>query len=178
MDRFLEERGYDGLTPYHADRIFRQNMLTAYSVGHYQQMTDPDVMGRRRYWQYQTAGDGHVRESHAAMDGRVFPADSPVWDIWYPPNGFGCRCMVVSRTEEQVRRMGLTVEQALPDTSNMATGETEALLPDPKFRTNPAKAEWRPDLAAFPPVLRKLYQEQQKARKANPDRPAGNSSPG
>ena len=41
MDRFLEERGYDGLTPYHADRIFRQNMLTAYSVGHYQQMTDP-----------------------------------------------------------------------------------------------------------------------------------------
>ena len=91
MDRFLEERGYDGLTPYHADRIFRQNMLTAYSVGHYQQMTDPDVMGRRRYWQYQTAGDGHVRESHAAMDGRVFPADSPVWDIWYPPNGFGCR---------------------------------------------------------------------------------------
>jgi hypothetical protein len=73
--------------------------------------------------------------------------------------------------------MGLTVEQALPDTSNMATGETEALLPDPKFRTNPAKAEWRPDLAAFPPVLRKLYQEQQKARKANPDRPAGNSAP-
>ncbi|MFQ7874045.1 phage minor head protein [Enterocloster sp.] len=70
MDRFLEERGYDGLTPYHADRIFRQNMLTAYSVGHYQQMTDPDVMGRRRYWQYQTAGDRHVRESHAAMDGR------------------------------------------------------------------------------------------------------------
>ncbi|MFR3923520.1 MAG: phage minor head protein, partial [Dysosmobacter welbionis] len=125
MDRFLEERGYDGLTPYHADRIFRQNMLTAYSVGHYQQMTDPDVMGRRRYGQYQTAGDRHVRESHAAMDGRVFPADSPVWDIWYPPNGFGCRCMVVSRTEEQVRRMGLTVEQTLPDTSNPATGETD-----------------------------------------------------
>lgn len=51
MDRFLEERGYEGLTPYHADRIFRQNMLTAYSVGHYQQMTDPDVTG----------GDGSTR---------------------------------------------------------------------------------------------------------------------
>ena len=47
MDRFLEERGYDGLTPYHADRIFRQNMLTAYSVGHYQPDDGPDVMGRR-----------------------------------------------------------------------------------------------------------------------------------
>lgn len=58
--------------------------------------------------------------------------------------------------------MGLTVEQTLPDTSNPATGETEALLPDPKFRTNPAKAEWKPDLAAFPPVLRKLYGEEQR----------------
>lgn len=42
--------------------------------------------------------------------------------------------------------MGLTVEQTLPDTSNRPQ-ETEALLPDPKFRTNPAKAEWKPDLA-------------------------------
>ena len=72
MNQFLEEQGYDGITPYHADLIFRQNMQTAYSVGHYQQMTDPDVMERRKYWQYQTAGDGHVRESHQVMDGRGF----------------------------------------------------------------------------------------------------------
>lgn len=89
MDQFLEEQGYDGITPYHADTIFRQNMQTAYNVGHYQQMTDPDVMQHRKYWQYQTAGDGHVRESHQMMDGKVYPADSKVWDTWYPPNGFG-----------------------------------------------------------------------------------------
>ncbi|MFR3751464.1 MAG: hypothetical protein ACLTW9_02350 [Enterocloster sp.] len=62
-----------------------------------------------------------------------------MWDIWYPPNGFGCRCMVVSRTEEQVRRMGLTVEQALPDTSNMATGETEALHAGPEVPDEPGE---------------------------------------
>ena len=62
MNSFLEEHGYDALTPYHADMIFRQNIQTAYNVGHYQQMTDPDVMERRNYWQYQTAGDSHVRE--------------------------------------------------------------------------------------------------------------------
>ena len=162
MNRFLEDQGYDGLTPYHADRIFRQNMLTAYSVGHYQQMTDPDVMGRRKYWQYQTAGDGHVRESHAAMDGKVFPADSPIWDVWYPPNGFGCLCAVVSRTEAQVRRMGLTVEETIPNAYNMETGEVEALLPDPRFRTNPAKAVWKPDMAGFPEALRKIYKEKHK----------------
>lgn len=164
MNLFLEEQGYDGLTPYHADRIFRQNMLTAYSVGHYQQMTDPDVLERRKYWQYQTAGDGHVRDSHAAMDGRVFPADSPVWDVWYPPNGFGCRCSVVSRTERQIQRMGLKVEETIPNAYNMDSGEIEALLPDPKFRTNPAKAEWKPDMAGFPEALKKIYQEKHKAK--------------
>ena len=164
MNHFLEEQGYDGLTPYHADQIFRQNMLTAYSVGHYQQMTDPDVLERRKYWQYQTAGDGHVRESHAAMDGRVFPADSSIWDVWYPPNGFGCRCSVVSRTERQVQRMGLKVEKTIPNAYNMATGAIEALLPDPKFRTNPAKAQWKPDMAGFPEALRKIYTAKHKAK--------------
>lgn len=164
MNQFLEEQGYDGLTPYHADLIFRQNMQTAYSVGHYQQMTDPDVMARRKYWQYQTAGDGHVRESHQVMDGRVFPADSPVWDVWYPPNGFGCRCTVVSRTEEQVKRMGLKVEELVPSVMNMDTGEIEAATPDPKFRTNPAKAVWTPDMTGFPASLKKIYREKHRAQ--------------
>ena len=84
-------------------------------------MTDPDVLERRKYWQYQTAGDSHVRETHMAMDGRVFPADSKVWDTWYPPNGFGCRCTVVSRTEEQVKRMGLQVENDMPKAVDLET---------------------------------------------------------
>lgn len=164
MNQFLEEQGYDGLTPYHADMIFRQNMQTAYNVGHYRQMTDPDVMERRKYWQYQTAGDSHVRETHMAMDGRVFPADSKVWNTWYPPNGFGCRCTVVSRTEEQVKRMGLQVEKDMPKAVDLETGEIVDALPDPKFRTNPAKTEWKPDLSGFPEALRKLYQDHQKEK--------------
>lgn len=162
MNSFLEEQGYDGLLPYHADMIFRQNMQTAYSVGHYQQMTDPDVMARRKYWQYQTAGDNHVRESHQAMDGKVYPADSSVWDVWYPPNGFGCRCIVVSRTEEQVKRMGLEVEELLPNMINPNTGEIEAAIPDKGFRTNPAKSQWKPDMAGFPEPLKRIYQERHK----------------
>lgn len=164
MNRFLEDQGYDGMTPYHADMIFRQNMQTAYNVGHYQQMTDADVLERRPYWEYQTAGDGHVRDSHAAMDGKVFRADSPIWDVWYPPNGFGCRCNVVSRTERQLKRMGLSVDETIPNTVNMDTGEIEALLPDPRFRTNPAKAEWKPDMAGFPEALKQIYREKQKGK--------------
>lgn len=53
------------------------------------------------YWQYLTMGDENVRESHAALDGIVMPADSPFWDAHYPPWEWGCRCMVapVSRDE-------------------------------------------------------------------------------
>ena len=107
MGRFLEEHGYGGISPWQSDNIFRTNMQAAFNAGHYKSMTDEAAMKLRPYWRYRTAGDGHVRESHAIMEGRVYRADDPIWDIWYPPNGFRCRCMVVSLSEKQAERMGL-----------------------------------------------------------------------
>jgi SPP1 gp7 family putative phage head morphogenesis protein len=43
---------------------------------------------------YITAGDERVRDSHAALDGKIYPIDHPFWDTYYPPNGWGCRCTV------------------------------------------------------------------------------------
>jgi SPP1 gp7 family putative phage head morphogenesis protein len=43
---------------------------------------------------YVTAGDERVRASHAALDGRIEPINSPFWDKYYPPNDWGCRCYV------------------------------------------------------------------------------------
>ncbi|MFQ9035220.1 phage minor head protein [Hungatella sp.] len=77
MNSFLEEKGYEGVTPFQADNIFRTNTQTAYQVGHYEQMTDPGVLKLRPFWQYDAVNDRHTRPSHLAMDGRVFPADSP-----------------------------------------------------------------------------------------------------
>ena len=105
MNRFLEEHGYEGINPWKCDNIFRTNMQTALNAGHYKSMTDETTMKLRPYWRYRTAGDGHVRESHAVMEGRVYRADDPIWDVWYPPNGFRCRCMVVSLSKKQVERM-------------------------------------------------------------------------
>ena len=94
MNDFLKAEGYEGLDPLQADLIFRTNIQTAYNVGHYEQMTDPGVMKLRPYWQYDAVNDTHTRPSHLAMDGKVFPADHPVWNTWFPPNGFRCRCTV------------------------------------------------------------------------------------
>ena len=80
MNGFLESEGYEGMTPIQADLIFRTNVQTAYNAGHYEQMSDPAVRQLRPYWQYDAVNDTHTRPSHLAMDGRVYPADSPVWD--------------------------------------------------------------------------------------------------
>lgn len=50
---------------------------------------------------YDTAGDERVRESHRAMDGKVFAIDDPIWETWMPPNGYNCRCLVV-QTDDPV----------------------------------------------------------------------------
>lgn len=157
MDTFLRDHGYKGLTPYQADDIFRTNIQTAYNVGHYRQMTSTTVKTLRPYWQYVAVQDSHTRPAHRAMDGRVYPADSAVWDTWYPPNGYRCRCTVVTLSQREVERLGLTVEAEVPRRVQAADGTVITIQPDPLFQTNPAKRDWSPDLTGYPPALVKAY---------------------
>lgn len=157
MSSFLEDEGYCGLTPFQSDNIFRTNVQTAYNVGHYEEMTDPKVKALRPYWQYDAVHDRHTRPSHLAMDGKVFPADSPVWDTWYPPNGFRCRCTVRTLSERQVQQRGLTVEQSVPRGEELPDGRFVSMQPDPNFDSNPAKMRWAPDLSGMPKPLAEAY---------------------
>lgn len=90
--------------------IYRTNVATAYQAGRYQQqLASADT---HPYWQYIAIMDGRTRQSHAAMHGRVFRYDDPLWEKLYPPNDWGCRCRVRALTAAQVKRMGLTVESS------------------------------------------------------------------
>ena len=73
MNTFLADNGYEAVNPFHADVIFRTNVQTAYMAGHYESMQEAKAF--RPYWQYKTAGDGKVRDSHLAMADRVYAAD-------------------------------------------------------------------------------------------------------
>lgn len=161
MNDFLESEGYEGITPFQADNIFRTNIQTAYSVGHYEQMTDPDVLTLRPFWEYDAVNDKHTRPSHLAMDGKVFPADSPVWDTWYPPNGYRCRCTVRSLSKRQVEQRGLTVETKVPQAEALPDGRVIHIMPDLQFSTNPAKVRFDPDLKGYPESLVKAYKKRQ-----------------
>ncbi|OCQ50961.1 Phage Mu protein F like protein [Photorhabdus australis subsp. thailandensis] len=91
--------------------IYRTNLATAYQAGRYQQqLASTDT---HPYWQYIAVIDKNTRKSHAAMHGRVFRFDDPIWNTLYPPNDWGCRCRVRALTAAQVKRMGLTVESSL-----------------------------------------------------------------
>ncbi|WP_336845216.1 phage minor head protein [Providencia rettgeri] len=97
-------------SPSRLSTIYRTNVATAYQAGRYQQQLAS--VETHPYWQYIAILDGRTRKSHAAMHGRVFRWDDPIWDKLYPPNDWGCRCRVRALTEAQVKRMGLTVESS------------------------------------------------------------------
>lgn len=63
------------------------------SSRYYQHVRDIEAFP---YWEYMTQGDAQVRPAHAALDGKVFEAADPIWDRIYPPNGWGCRCTVMT----------------------------------------------------------------------------------
>lgn len=166
MNGFLADAGYELMNPWKSDVIFRTNVQTAYNAGHYQSMTQPETLRLLPYWQYKTAYDDKVRPDHALMHNRVWRADDPVWDIWYPPNGFRCRCTVVAKSRAQVEREGLVVETRPPRGVDITTGEIGGLLkPDKGFSTNPAKHVYKPDLSNIDRTLAQIYQRRMKARR-------------
>jgi SPP1 gp7 family putative phage head morphogenesis protein len=113
LSEYFNTKGLTAPNRYHLHTMFETNMATAYNAGRYRQMTDPAVLAERDIWGYRTAGDERVRPAHAAMDGIALPADHPLWKVFYPPNGFKCRCGVISLAREELEEYGFTL---LPET--------------------------------------------------------------
>jgi len=89
-----------------------------------------------RYLVWWTAGDDHVRQrplhNHAVMHGKVFAIDHPIWNTWWPPAGYNCRCFIGTISAAEARDLGYTGAEPTgpwhiaPDTGLPA-------LPDPGF---------------------------------------------
>jgi hypothetical protein len=140
-DRYSANWELKGDRAWRAQLIYEQNLRQANAAGRYAQMTDPETMRRRPYWQWRHGDSRAPRPAHLALDGKVFPADSLPFHV---PAGFGCKCQVFSLSQRDVDRENLTVEdlvqgQNLPyiDPSSGATRITK-LEPDPGF-------DWKPD---------------------------------
>lgn len=92
--------------------IYRTNLRTSYMAGRRAQLVD----GAYRWWVYRHSGALHPRLDHLSWDGVALPPDHPFWATHYPPNGWGCGCVVEgARTAAGIRRMGGDPDKALPD---------------------------------------------------------------
>lgn len=109
--------------------VFQTYAQTLYQATRYYQMS-MTVKGRP-YWQYQAVMDDRTQSNHAALNGMIWEATHPIWKRIYPPNGFSCRCAVVSLSKDEMEEDGLRVQQKDP-----------AVLPDPGWDFNPALVYW------------------------------------
>ncbi|WKZ32932.1 MAG: phage minor head protein [Thermodesulfobacteriota bacterium] len=150
FDKTVEKHGwsYKGGRGWRTATIFNTNMRTAYATGHYSQMTDPDVISERPYWQYIGGLSAEPRPEHLEWNGMVLPADDPWWKTHYPPNGWGCKCKVISLSGRELEKQGLKVSKAPPvksyEWSNPRTGEVIKVPQgiDPGWGYNPGEAAW------------------------------------
>lgn len=101
--RRFDAAGWTPANPSHVETIFRTNVVNAYSGGRVRQMTQPEVLDARPYWQWLGVGDGPPRQraTHAKMHGVVLRATDPFWREACPPAGYNCRCRVRSLSGPQ-----------------------------------------------------------------------------
>ena len=154
-------------SPYRVKTIYRQNIQSAYNAGRYlEQMKNVDIAP---YLQYICVLDDKTRPEHRAMHLKIFKADDPIWAYIYPPNGWGCRCIVRQLTQTEVERYGYTVENSGSNLStkdvviNDETGETKQVAifktqignkdvfmqTDAGWSYNVGQAAWNLDVLAF-----------------------------
>lgn len=107
FDRIVQKHGwnYKGSQGWHTAVIFNTNIATAYAAGHYTQMTDPAVLKARPFWRYVASSSREPRPEHMQWYNLVLPADHAFWQTHFPPNGWGCKCGVVSASEGEVQRL-------------------------------------------------------------------------
>lgn len=156
-------------SPRRLQTIYQTNMQSAYMAGRYADAVE--AADTHPYAMYIAVMDASTRPSHAALNGRVFRLDDPVWQHICPPNGYGCRCRFITLTEAEIKRRGLVVESSAgklgtvqvathrdPDTGdtqfqNVTTvrmasrdGSTTAFRPDVGFDGGPAASHLMDDV--------------------------------
>ena len=104
----FDAAGWTRLNPSHVETVFRNGVMGAYADGRKAQMTQPAVLAARPYWQILGVDDARTRKTHGKAHTKVLPASDPFFDRAGPPFGHACRCRTISRSANDLKRLGLT----------------------------------------------------------------------
>jgi hypothetical protein len=170
MLEVMEKKGWYGGNGHTADDkkyinwrlrvIYDTNMRTAYAAAQYRRQLQ-DAEGRP-IWVYKSKVFGSSRrQEHIALHDKAFRYDDPFWNIYYPPNGWGCQCYVTTKSEAGAERDGIAVGDSaaavLPDIDStwQYNPGREALAPNfdnhknlPKSVVTLAREKYRADMEA------------------------------
>jgi len=143
---------YKGKRGWRTGVIFHTNMRTAYAAGQYAQMQAGKK--ERPFLRYIGGLSENPRPLHLEWSGMVLPFDDPWWNTHRPPNGWGCKCQIVSHSKSELKRDGHTVSKKGPDDgtypwTNPRTGEVHTIPKgiDPGWDYDPGRTAWGSDHA-------------------------------
>lgn len=122
--------------------IYLTNMRTSHAAGRWQQMTTPEMIQTRPYWQYRHVTRDNPRLYHQRLNGAVLRADDPWWQINYPPNGYGCNCYASTLSAADMNRLGLSVSET-PAIDGYAQAGWE----------HAAGSSWTPTISKYAPII-------------------------
>jgi SPP1 gp7 family putative phage head morphogenesis protein len=80
---------------YAVERLIETQVVQTYEAGRGAVLDNPAVSAQVIGFTYRTMRDDRVRPTHRAMEGVSRPVDDPLWDVWRPPCGFNCRCVLL-----------------------------------------------------------------------------------
>lgn len=123
MRRRLEKMGISVKNPNTVETLVRTHSQMAFGAAQWR-LDQDDPANLIWGYTYYTVGDARVREEHAEMEGVTRPKDDPIWDEWWPPNGWNCRCQLVAVMRYE---------------NPKASRAPKNLHPDEEFRFNPGK---------------------------------------
>ncbi|MFC5372881.1 phage minor head protein [Brevundimonas faecalis] len=135
-------------SPHRLRTIYQANLRSARAAGQWER-------GQRTksvlpFYLYQLGPSERHREEHKAREGMIRPVDDPVWETWYPPNGWGCKCWLRQITRAEANRRGVSdpVEiEMIPHRRQRDDGSYETVHApvgiDPEWATNPGLSRAR-----------------------------------
>ena len=160
--RLIGRKGWKPASPRHIWTIFDTNFRGAMGAGRYQQMREPSVLARRPLWVWRWRDSPQPRLHHQALHNKAIYADHPFWRAGRCPAGHGCRCAVMSLSEESAKRKGIAILTDPPDPKTIFekgfdvpfNAETTYGSRDRRTYLNEAIKKYEPNLQGF---LRKLF---------------------
>ncbi len=121
------------------ETVYRTNVSSAYNAGKYDQQTSNT---RVKYLQYVAVGDDRTTDICLELDGTILPADDAFWDMYYPPNHFNCRSLVIaiSKAKAKLRNIKTT---GTPGISAAGKAQNKGFDQNPKKEWNKTTPEMK-----------------------------------